>query len=186
MGTRKYWIAAILLALLFAGIGSYWLWPPPAQNASADQGELDKPAADFTLPDLKGKPFKLSSLKGKTVLLDFWATWCGPCIDDIPTLKSLQAKYKEKGLVVLGVSIDDSSPKEVAAFTKEHQFTYPVVLTGGQDKIPDGYNIFGLPAAYLIDANGTVIKKYYGPKDEHEVGADIQVAIKRATPKSTT
>jgi len=176
---RKYWISGILLALFVASAG-YWLMWPRSRTADADQNEIAKPAADFTLPDLQGKSVKLSSLRGKTVLLDFWATWCGPCIEDIPTLKALQRKFKQKGFTVLGVSIDEASPKEVAAFTREHQFTYPVVLTGGQDKIPDGYPIFGLPAAYLIGPSGVIVKMYYGPKDEKEVGKDIEAVLKHA------
>ena len=178
MGSRKYWIIGALLLFLAAG-SSYWWWPRSG-TAEAGPQELNKPATDFTLPDLKGKPFKLSSLRGKAVLLDFWATWCGPCIEDIPTLKALQRKFQAKGFTVLAVSLDDLSPKEVALFTKDHQVTYPVVMTGGQDKIPDGYNIFGLPVAYLISPAGVIVRQYFGPKDGGEVGRDIEATLKHA------
>jgi len=151
---------------------------PP--GGGAEDGELAKPAAEFSFPDLEGKPFKLSSLRGKTVLLDFWATWCGPCIEDIHGLETLQQTYKDRGFTVLGISIDDASRKEVAAFAKDKKINYPIVVTGGQDKIPDGYEVFGLPTAYLIDAEGVVRQKYYGPKDEALVSKDIEKILGHA------
>ena len=198
MKTRELLSAGILLAFVAAAGGVYWWTRAPgaglspfaqSQRAigelgpdadSAAENDVKRPAADFTLPDLQGKSLKLSSLRGKTVLLDFWATWCGPCIEDIPSLNALQAKYEGKGFTVVAISIDDANSKEVAAFAREHQIAYPVLLTGGQDKIPDGYAVFGLPTAYLIDPSGVVRRKYFGPKDEDELARDIEDILKHA------
>src|SRR5262245_52163299 len=165
---RKYWISGVAAAIVLAGAG-YWWMRPRSEVGGSVENEADKRAADFTLPDLQGKSVRLSSLRGKTVLLDFWATWCAPCIEDIATLKALQQKFNKKGFTVLAVSIDEASPKEIATFTREHQFTYPVVMTGGQNKIPGGYHIFGLPIAYLINPSGIIVREYYGPKSAKEV-----------------
>lgn len=179
MRPRSYWIAGAALAVLAAGIG-YRAWVRPGGPDVSDPDEADKPAADFAFPDLRGKSLRLSDLRGKTVLLDFWATWCGPCVEDIPTLNALERKFKDRGFTVLGVSIDEAGPKEVAAFVKEHQLSYPVVLTGGQDNIPEGYGVFGLPTAYLIDPSGVIRQKYYGPKSEEEVEKDVEGVLGHA------
>jgi thiol-disulfide isomerase/thioredoxin len=173
MANRKLWIAGAALAALVAAA----LLLRGGGGPAPKEEEVGRAAAEFAYPDLQGKPLKLSSLRGKAVLVDFWATWCGPCVEDIPGLESLQAKYKDRGFTVLGISIDEAGPKEVAAFVKEKKVNYPVVVTGGQDKLPEGYAVFGLPTAYLIDAAGVVREKYYGPKDEAAVGKDIETVL---------
>ena len=183
MRSPKLWIAGGA-ALVLAAAVVHWRRQSPAPTTDAEEeAELSKPAADFKYPDLDGKSLALSSFKGKTVLLDFWATWCGPCIQDIPGLEAMETKYKDRGFAVLGVSIDDASRKEVAAFARDKKINYPVVVTGGQDKIPEGYDVFGLPTAYLIDASGVVRRKYYGPKDAAAVSKDIEDVLGHATGK---
>jgi peroxiredoxin len=169
--------AGIFVAVIAMVAAVYW-WAQISGPADSERDELSKPAPDFTLPDINGKQLKLSTLKGKMVLLDYWATWCGPCLEELPALVALQQKYSSKGFTVVGLSVDDASTREVAAFAREHKLSYPIALTGGQDKIPEGYNIFGLPTAYLIDASGVVRRKYIGPKDEEEVAKDIQELLK--------
>ena len=177
MNKRRYIGAAILIAVAVAAGGAYWFVRSPNES-SVELVEVSKPVPDFTLPDLQGKLLKLSSLHGKTVLLDFWATWCGPCLEDIPQLIALQRKFGKQGFVVVGVSLDDASVPEIAAFVREHRLNYQVVLTGGQDKIPEGYDVFGLPTAYLIDSVGVVRRKYYGPKDASRVAKDVQEILR--------
>jgi len=119
-----------------------------------------QPAPDFTLTDITGKKHTLSALKGQVVLVDFWATWCPPCISSIPLLEELFQEYKDKGVQVLGVDMDDDVT-EVAPFAKELGMTYPVLL-GGQSDVGQLYRISALPALYLINQKGHVVRRWVG------------------------
>ncbi len=128
-----------------------------------------KPATDFTLPSLDGKKVSLSSFKGKVVLLNFWATWCGPCKAEVPAFVELQSQYKDD-LVVLGLSVDDSADK-AKAFAAQYKVNYPMVLGLGHDEIQDAYGpIYGIPASFLISRDGKVCKRHLGiaPKSQFE------------------
>jgi peroxiredoxin len=128
-----------------------------------------KPATDFTLPALDGKKVSLSQFKGKVVLLNFWATWCGPCKAEIPAFVELQAQYKND-LVILGLSVDDPADK-AKAFADQYKVNYPMVLGLGHDEIQDAYGpIYGIPASFLISRDGKVCKRHLGiaPKAQFE------------------
>lgn len=128
-----------------------------------------KPAKDFTLPAIDGKKVALSSFKGKVVLLNFWATWCGPCKAEIPAFVELQTQYKDD-LVVLGLSVDDPADK-ARAFAEQYKVNYPMVLGLGRDDIQDAYGpIYGIPASFLISRDGKVCKRHLGiaPKAQFE------------------
>ncbi len=128
-----------------------------------------KPATDFTLPSLDGTQVKLSSFRGKVVLLNFWATWCGPCKAEIPAFVELQQQYKSD-LVVLGLSVDDPADK-AKAFADQYKVNYPIVLGLGRDDIQDAYGpIYGIPASFLISRDGKVCKRHLGlaPKAQFE------------------
>ncbi len=128
-----------------------------------------KPATDFTLPSLEGKQLKLSAFKGKVVLLNFWATWCGPCKAEIPAFVELQRQYKDD-LVVVGLSVDDPADK-AKAFADQYKVNYPIVLGLGHDDIQDAYGpIYGIPASFLISRDGKVCKRHLGiaPKAQFE------------------
>ena len=134
--------------------------------ADEEQGgacEADaKPAnMDFVLKDLDGKDVKISAHKGKVILLNFWATWCGPCKAEIPGFVELQDKYK-KDLVVVGFSVDDTADK-ARAFATEYKINYPIMLGLGREDIQDAYGpIWGIPASFLISKDGKVCKKHMG------------------------
>lgn len=121
-----------------------------------------KPAnLDFTLPDLEGKQVKLSDFKGKVILLNFWATWCGPCKAEIPGFVELQAKHKND-LVVIGFSVDDPVDK-AQAFASEYKINYPVVLGLGRDEVQEAYGpIWGIPASFLISRDARVCRRHMG------------------------
>jgi thiol-disulfide isomerase/thioredoxin len=134
--------------------------------ADEDQGaacEADaKPAnMDFVLKDLDGKDVKISAHKGKVILLNFWATWCGPCKAEIPGFVELQDKYK-KDLVIVGFSVDDTADK-ARAFATEYKINYPIMLGLGREDIQDAYGpIWGIPASFLISKDGKVCKRHMG------------------------
>jgi thiol-disulfide isomerase/thioredoxin len=121
-----------------------------------------KPAnMDFVLKDLDGKDVKISDHKGKVILLNFWATWCGPCKAEIPGFVELQDKYK-KDLVIVGFSVDDTADK-ARAFATEYKINYPIMLGLGREDIQDAYGpIWGIPASFLISKDGKVCKKHMG------------------------
>ena len=130
------------------------------QGAACDADA--KPAnMDFTIKHLDGKDVKLSDYKGKVVLLNFWATWCGPCKAEIPGFVELQEQYKND-LVVVGYSVDDNAEK-AGAFAKEYKINYPVLLGLGREDVQDAYGpIWGIPASFLISKDGKVCKKHMG------------------------
>jgi peroxiredoxin len=139
-------------------------------------------APDFVLTDLQGKQLKLSDLRGKAVVLNFWATWCPPCKAEIPWFIQMQKRYGAEGLQVVGVSMDDGDPKEVVKFAAEHAINYPVLF--GQDKVADEYGgIDYLPTTFYIDRNGVVVDRVYGEPQPVEIEQDVRRTIaSNATP----
>lgn len=121
-----------------------------------------KPAKlDFTMKDLDGKDVSLASFKGKVILLNFWATWCGPCKAEIPGFVELQEQFK-KDLVIVGYSVDDTADK-ARAFAKEWKMNYPILLGEGREDVQDAFGpIYGIPASFLISKDGKVCKRHMG------------------------
>ena len=117
-------------------------------------------APDFVLPQLDGTPLRLSAYRGKVVLLDFWATWCDPCRAETPHFVELEQKYADRGLQVIGVSMDDTS-EPVRDFYQRFHMNYPVVM--GDAKTGEAYGgVLGLPIAFLLDRDGRIIAKHMG------------------------
>ena len=151
------------MALVAVCLGIYFLEhlsrPSGPRAASADRAL----APDFSLPDLTGQRLSLSTYRGKVVLLDFWATWCDPCRDEIPHFVELQSKYHDRGLQIVGVSMDDG-PEPVRDFYQRFKMNYPVVM--GNAKIGELYGgVLGLPIAFLIGQDGRIYGKHIGATD---------------------
>ena len=127
---------------------------PAAQRTSAQ-------APDFSLPTTDGKILKLSSLKGKVVIIDFWATWCPPCRKGIPDLISLKKKYGAKGFEIVGVSVDTDTKDEVVPFIKEKGMNYPVVY-GNMNVYQQYGGIRAIPTSFVIDKQGKIVASYEG------------------------
>ncbi|MEW5841976.1 MAG: TlpA disulfide reductase family protein [Bacteroidota bacterium] len=127
---------------------------PAAQRTSAQ-------APDFSLPTTDGKILKLSSLKGKVVIIDFWATWCPPCRKGIPDLIELKKKYGSKGLEIVGVSVDTDTKNQVVGFIKDKGINYPVVY--GNQNVTELYGgIEAIPTTFIIDKQGKIVASYQG------------------------
>jgi thiol-disulfide isomerase/thioredoxin len=162
---------AILFALLFA----LPVAASPAREASAPAPVMaGSPAPDFTRPGLGGKPVALKSYRGKVVLVDFWASWCPPCIIEIPQLIGLQKKHAGQ-LQIIGVSMDDdaASARDVAG---RFAFNYPLLM--GDAKFGHLYGgILGLPSAFLIGRDGRIVKIMRGELKPGELDRAIQSAL---------
>jgi len=148
----------------------------PAKTAAAPvAGSLGEPAFDFELKDSTGKTVRLSDFKGKIVVLDFWATWCPPCRKEIPGFVSLHNNYKERGVEVIGVSLDTSwSP--VKTFMQEYRITYTIVL--GDQKLTEMYGGFtGIPTTFVIDRNGVIRDKHTGYMPEETFEEAVKLLL---------
>ncbi|MFA5353317.1 MAG: TlpA disulfide reductase family protein [Thermodesulfovibrionales bacterium] len=122
------------------------------------------PAPDFSLSTLDGKKVTLSSMKGKVVLLHFWASWCPPCKKELPSLVSLHREMQEKGLVVLAVSIDRSE-SALRSYMTENSLPFTVLYDRNKEVAFNGYPVPGLPTTYLIDRNGAISRRIVGKRD---------------------
>ena len=134
------------------------------------------PAPDWELTGLDGKTVKFSDFRGKVVILDFWATWCMPCRIEIPHFVELQKQYGDRGLAIIGVSLDEQGPDVVKKFVKQFQMTYPVVI--GNEKIVEAYGgIEGIPTTFVIGRKGRIVRAYMGYNDKPVFEKEIQLLL---------
>jgi len=121
-----------------------------------------RPAPPFELKDLSGNAVSNESLRGKVVLLDFWATWCAPCRKSMPDLQALHAKYAERGFSVVGVSIDEGGPAKVKKAVAAMKITYPIAMDSEKSPAWDAFYVKAVPAAYLLDREGRIVAQWTG------------------------
>jgi peroxiredoxin len=137
-----------------------------------------KRAPQFELTTAEGKPVRLADFAGKVVLIDFWATWCAPCKNSIPWINELSEKYKESGLVVLGVSMDEDGWKVVKPFAEQMKIQYPVVL--GTKRVAYLYGeIDALPAAFLVDRQQRVAAFHLGAPSRNDIEKHIKLLLEK-------
>ncbi len=124
---------------------------------------MDKPAPEFTLQDLQGKRISISDFKNKVVLINFWASWCIPCKNEMPSLNRLFLRYKDRDLVVLGISIDRTK-EAVQNFLKETPLNFPILLDSTVE-ISQKYKVYAYPTTFLINRKGIIKAKFIGEED---------------------
>ena len=158
--------AILAVAVLAAALGGWLQHESRLAHvpAGVTVAQVGQPAPALNLPDLRGITHTLADYRGRRVLLNFWASWCGPCLEELPALDQAQAKFGENGAIVLGIAMDD--PARVRTFLAEHPVRYPILL--GSLASPSTSLIFGdtgeiLPYSVLIDADGRVIATQRGP-----------------------
>ena len=153
-------------------------------RVAVERQSARKPAPDFVLLDASGKSVSLSSFKGKPLLLDLWATKCGGCIKEIPSFIEIHHTYADKGLAVVGVSMDIlyedlKGPAEawslVNPFVEAHKVDYPILM--GDDGITKRYSVNALPVTYLIDRRGLIAATYVGVVDRANIEANIKTLL---------
>ena len=145
-----------------------------AQTCDADA----KPAPlDYQLSDVNGDEVNLADLSGKVILLNFWATWCGPCKVEIPWFVEFQEKHRDDGLVVLGFSVDDT-PEQIKPFMAEYNVTYPMLVGLGREDFQEAYGpVWGLPVTFFIDRDGTLCRTHIGIATKEEFEADLAALL---------
>jgi len=148
---------ALLIALSLAGCTAN-----PGATATEPKPSAQKSAApDFELENVAGGTLKSNDLKGKVTVVDFWATWCEPCISEIPNYNALHQSYADKGVEILGVTVESGKLNDIKPKVEELQMKYPVVV--GNDKVIDGFGgLIGFPTTFIVDKDWHVYKKYLG------------------------
>jgi thiol-disulfide isomerase/thioredoxin len=127
---------------------------------------------DLTLKDMNDAEYKLSSLKGKVVLVNFWASWCAPCLVEIPEFIKVREQYADKGFEILGISTDDT-PEQLRAFASQHKTNYPLVQVTAEAE--DAYGpVFGLPTSILVARDGSVCKRHFGPLSKEQLEKELK------------
>jgi peroxiredoxin len=175
---KSRWIAAVAAACAVALLTVPWM----LRGAGSGEEKLAKPAADakakdpanldITLKDMNGGAVRLADYKGKVIVLNFWATWCGPCQAEIPELIDTYESYKDKGVVVLGVSIDDTA-EMLRTYAAQKKMTYPVLLM--QDELEEAYGpLLGVPITFFIGRDGLIHEKHFGPVSKEQVEQEIK------------
>src|SRR5271167_1680106 len=143
---------------------------------------VSKPAPEIKLKDLDGKDVALADLKGKVVFVNFWATWCGPCQEEIPSLIDMQNKYAGKGFTVVGIAMDDEGKSVVAPFVAKERFavngqqlpmSYPILI-GTDDASNKFGGILGFPTSFLISRDGKQVLRFQGLKSYDEIAQAIE------------
>lgn len=147
---------------------------------------MSHPAPNFTLQDLSGKKVSLADYRGKAVLINFWATWCGPCKIETPWLVELRNQYASKGFEILGVSLDDLDPddktrfaeekRDIAKFAAQEHMQYPVLIDGGSIDKPYG-GLDALPTSYFVDREGNVVAAQLGLTSKADIEGNIHKAL---------
>ena len=164
---RRAFAAISLTTLMLAGCSS-----PSVLRAAAASAKDRRAAPDFSLMDANGAPIKLSDYLGKVVVLNFWATWCGPCKIEIPWFIEFEKTYRDRGFAILGVSMDEDGWRAVQPFVMQNAMNYTVTV--GSDRVAQLYGgVESLPSTFLIDRDGRIASVHVGLVSKHEYEAEI-------------
>jgi cytochrome c biogenesis protein CcmG/thiol:disulfide interchange protein DsbE len=143
-----------------------------AQGAACDANAKPAPL-DFTLPEMNGGEVNLADLKGNVVIINFWATWCGPCKIEIPWFVDFQRQYKDDGLIVLGFSVDDTA-EQMKPYAEEFEVNYPMLVGLGREDFQKAYGpLWGIPVTFFIDREGTLCRTHMGIVTRKELQKDL-------------
>jgi cytochrome c biogenesis protein CcmG, thiol:disulfide interchange protein DsbE len=162
-------LGAVLPLVLLAGLGSF-LVSRGVQGAS-----IGEPAPEFALADLDGNPLRLADLHGRPVVVNFWASWCGPCVDEFPLLRAAADGHAAEGLTVVGIVFRDNS-ESARAFMQRMGATWAAAMDPGE-AIAQRYGIYGPPESFFIDADGVVVARQIGPLSEADLDRHLTTML---------
>ena len=179
---RRRWIAAAAAALGVALFAVPFIRGPEPKPQASTASNGDGPACwvnkgparfDFTLKDMDGDDVRLSDYRGKVILLNFWATWCGPCKGEIPDLIEAYDEYRDRGFVILGVlSLDDPSTDDLRAFARGYGMNYPIFRENAE--LDEAFGLFAIPTSFIIDRHGSICMKHLGPVSKEMLEQEIK------------
>lgn len=176
MSKRTFgWVAAILVLVAGLAVANrYWLGSRLAgRQTGVTPATSSNRAPEFLLKDVAGHDVRLSDFRGQVIVVNFWATWCQPCRIEIPWFNDISDRYKDKGVVLLGISMDDGGAKDVEPFLKETPIHYRVLI--GTEEVAEKYGgIFGIPTTIIIGRDGTIVTKHLGLTDKDEIENGIK------------
>ena len=168
----------VLLTVLTTPLSGPAATPPPQPGASfvvvgevtdglaigqrAPELEATRDGQTVTLTDLDGNPVRLADLQGRPVWVNFWASWCPPCQEELPVLRAMDAAYRDRGLAIVGVSVQETSPEDVKAYAETYGLDYTIAFDGRSD-VFKAWMGFGLPTHYFLDSEGIIRDRHYGP-----------------------
>ncbi len=175
---RAFAVVLAVSVAIYAAYGGFASPPVPGPATTTVAAFDPQPLpSDFTGVDIGGKPFAGSELRGKVVLLDFWAVWCAPCVEAVPKLNHIQEELAGEDFAVIGYAVYSGPGEDVKAFAEEHGMEYRVVV--GDDYLTFDYGVIGYPTYLLIDQQGRQVRKYVGalPALEERVIADVRALV---------
>jgi peroxiredoxin len=157
----------VLVIILVTGFSIFIFLKLDQSNVPLSDPEslgVGRPAPDFSFPGLDGKIVRLSDHRGKVVLVNVWATWCRPCVEEMPSMQKLYQKFKDDGFEILAVSIDDQGAGVVIPFMQHHKLTFPALIDS-EGTIRARYGVAGVPESFIVDQQGFLVKKITGAAD---------------------
>lgn len=173
LGWKRLGLAVVVAAAVA-------MWPACASDHSEVVPAGDQANLDFTLKDMHGKDVRLADFRGKPIILNFWATWCGPCKVEIPALVELADRYRAQQLTILGVSVDDR-PEDLLTFANEFKINYPILVGLGEDKLQETYGaVLVIPVTWFIRPDGTILRKHDGPATKEWFETQVKAMISAA------
>ncbi|TAL09849.1 MAG: TlpA family protein disulfide reductase [Nitrospirae bacterium] len=159
-GVRRLVVTLAAVAILVLAFGVVWM-----QSSKYEPLVVGMNAPDFNLPDIQGKSQRLSDYRGKVIFLNFWATWCKPCKEEMPSMQTLWENLKQEDFVMLAISMDRvTTKKDIPPFVENMKLTFPI-LTDSWGQTDNRYKLMGVPETYIIDQSGVLREKVIGPRD---------------------
>jgi peroxiredoxin len=197
-------VAAIILVAVTTPLGTAGVQPgpvdpratpfvigsaPPEGLRPGDQApeltiDLDD-GSTYQLVDLDGQPITLAELRGKVVWLNFWASWCPPCQQETPILRELYERYREQGLEIVGISVQETSPDDIEAYAQRYELTYPIGFDGSGHVLRT-YKVYALPTQFFLDTDGVISTVVNGPVDRDGAAALIESLLPDAPPPAAS
>lgn len=178
---KRSYTGILMIKLKFFTIIMLLLLPLAAASVRAQQKKIaaqsEKPLPNLTLKTIEGAEWSLHENRGRVVLINFWATWCGPCREEIPVLIRLSNKYKAAGLEVVGINVDSENLKQVKSFIKNFKIRYSVLLAVSGSRLAQQEAV---PMTLLIDKQSLLVKKYIGAVEEKIFDKDIRNLLGRS------